>query len=89
MSDDLFDDVSFNNVFHMISRDGCGYCEKAMNLFNILGIPVNIEKVATEEEKQRFTREGHRTFPRIFQNGKLVGGYDDFVKRIADKVGNE
>jgi glutaredoxin len=88
MSDDLFDTPEFKNTYHMISREGCGYCEKAINLFNILGVPVNIEKLVTEEEKQIFKRNGHRTFPRIFKNGALIGGYDDFVDTVADQVGN-
>jgi glutaredoxin len=89
MSDDLFEEQEFKNTYHMISRDGCGYCEKALSFFNLLSVPVNIEKVVTEEEQHRFKREGHRTFPRIFKNGKLIGGYEELIKYTADVIGNK
>jgi len=89
MSDDLFDEDKFGNNYFMIGKDGCSYCDKTVTLFNILGVPVSIKKVVTDEERQAFVREGHRTFPRIFKNGKLVGGYDDFKAYVADLVGNK
>lgn len=89
MSDDLFDEIEYQNSYHMISRDGCGFCEKALTLFNLLNVPVQVSKVSTDEERVVFIREGHRTFPRVFKNGVLIGGYDDFVATISDFVGNE
>lgn len=73
----------------MISRDGCGYCEKALSFFNLLSIPVTINKVVSDEDRQWFIREGHRTFPRIYKNGKLIGGYEELIKYTADVIGNK
>ena len=50
---------------------------------------MKIENIETEEAHNRFKREVHRSFPRIFKNGKLIGGYDELIKYTADVIGNK
>lgn len=67
----------------ILSKDGCEYCDKAADLLASRGISF---------EKQRFTKEilyektKARTYPQIFINETLIGGYFELEEILNDPV---
>ena len=72
----------------MYSTAWCGYCQRARNLFERKGVPVQEIKV-DEDPKDRETMlqrsGGRRTVPQIFIGDRHVGGYDDLA--ALDRAG--
>lgn len=61
------------------SKDPCPYCVAAKSFLREKGVNFE-EKDLTDdfEEMNRLKNEtGWRTFPMIFINGKMIGGYQD------------
>jgi len=63
----------------MIKKDPCPYCDRAMNLFNrkgyvveVIDLTKNTDEILTWKEKT-----GWQTFPMIFINDIMIGGYND------------
>lgn len=63
--------------FLIISKPGCPACINAKAALTVRGIDYDEDVRDTPEGIQRFIAEGHRTFPRIFRFGELLGGNDD------------
>lgn len=56
---------------------GCPFSRRALRLLRTLGIPHRVHTVTSEAERDAlFQRSGQRTFPQVFLDGRLVGGYD-------------
>lgn len=65
--------------YMMMTKPGCSYCTKAKVLLKSLNHQVFVADHDTPEKIQRFKDAGYKTFPQIFHDGILVGGYDDLV----------
>ncbi|NIH77331.1 glutaredoxin [Ochrobactrum sp. P20RRXII] len=69
--------------FHILTRENCVYCSRAKRLLKARGIEFEEENHVTEEEIERFKAAGHRTFPRIFKDGELIGGYTELEALLS------
>ena len=68
------------------TKKPCPYCENAKNLLKNKGIPFQEKFLSTHEEMMELKKKtGWMTFPQIFINGTLIGGFDDLSK--LDKSG--
>lgn len=70
----------------MVTRDGCPYCHGAREWFRTKKIPVQeailnnmVERNAFYDQIKDVSHE--RTVPRIFRDGKLVGGFSDLQQQ--------
>ena len=61
---------------YVISLIGCPYCAATIELFNQLNINSNIKEI-TWEEKDDYKTDLISTFPQVYYNEKLLGGYED------------
>lgn len=66
----------------MMTKPGCNYCTRAKALLKSNNISFSVSDHDTPEKIQRFKDAGHTSFPRIFHDGMLVGGYDDLVEYL-------
>jgi len=70
------------------TKDNCGYCVKAKNLLNKLGLTYRekkLETFLTTESLIEDIGKNVRSMPQIKINGELVGGYNQLVEYLADK----
>jgi glutaredoxin len=71
--------------WEVYTKDGCGYCEKAKKA--LAGRP-NVRIIRGEgnmELQQRMSGINFVTWPKIFLNGKFLGGYSDLEKTLKRK----
>lgn len=73
----------------LISKSYCPYCKKAIDGLKSAGyspLVLQIDNRADAEEIQDYCKEltGGRTVPRVFVNGKFIGGCDDTLKLLRD-----
>ncbi len=64
---------------HVYSKSYCPYCQRAVELLKIKGVPYLVIDVSDDcqlEEEMRH-RSGRNTVPQIFIGMKHVGGCDD------------
>lgn len=63
------------------SKNSCPYCDRAKLFLNDKGIAYD-EKLLTEPDEMIALKQktGWMTFPQIFINDKLIGGYTDLVE---------
>lgn len=66
----------------IMTKDGCIHCNRAKQMLDNHGISYAVEHYETEEDFERFKLQGHRTFPRVFHDGTLVGGADDLAEYL-------
>lgn len=69
--------------------DYCPYCVNAKNLLKanaILFEEVHVDKTNQDELIALVQRSGMRTFPQIFCDDKIIGGYTE-LKRLHDEKG--
>lgn len=68
---------------HIISKDGCTYCEKAKAFMKEKDIPYVLEESIDTKRLSTIKREtGKHTFPYIFVHNKdhtYIGGYKELV----------
>lgn len=60
----------------VLSKPDCPYCVHAKTLLASLGFTPIVVEHTTEEQISDFKAQGHRTFPQVYHNGTLVGGFD-------------
>lgn len=66
------------------TKEGCPYCVRAKDFFNKKNIKVQ-EVTEREISKDTFyTLTGMKTWPAIYIDGKLIGGYTDLIKHVAE-----
>lgn len=63
------------------SSDACPYCTAAKRVLSARGIEYDEITLALDAEGRRalVERTGRWTFPQIFVDGELVGGYHDLL----------
>ena len=56
---------------------GCPWCSRALRLLRTLDLPHQVITVNDDAAfEQLYQRSGMRTFPQVFINNELIGGYD-------------
>lgn len=56
----------------------CPYCDRAKNLLKNKGVLFEEKLLKTSDEMLALKQKtGWMTFPQIFINGNMIGGYDD------------
>lgn len=70
----------------MITQADCSYCEKAKNLLTILGMEYRTSVLDSDQKKAAFRASGFETVPQIYHKGHLIGGYDDLVHIIKERL---
>ena len=59
---------------------GCPWCSRALRLLRTLDLPHTVITVNDDSTfKSVQSRSGMRTFPQVFVDGALIGGYDDLT----------
>ncbi|TDW20507.1 glutaredoxin 3 [Rhizobium azibense] len=64
------------------STPPCGYCVKTKALLERKGLAYTTEDHETPEKVEAFKNAGHRSFPRVFIDGELLGGLEDLEKHL-------
>ena len=63
---------------------GCPWCARALRLLRTLDVPHSVDTVNDDAAFSRWqTRSGMRTFPQVFIDDELLGGYDDLASLHA------
>ena len=63
---------------------GCPWCARALRLLRTLDLPHTVDTVNDDATFSRWqTRSSMRTFPQVFIDGELLGGYDDLASLHA------
>ncbi|KAI5180569.1 hypothetical protein PAEPH01_2736, partial [Pancytospora epiphaga] len=72
----------------IVTMNGCGWCRRAIELFKANGIGYctanNIERPDINDEVSQ--KYQYRSFPKIFFNGRFIGGYTELEEEINNKV---
>ena len=60
----------------------CPYCQKAKRLLDSNGIEYTYENITEKSDRTQFMdvrgfEHPNRTFPKIYQDGELIGGCDE------------
>ncbi|AGC36116.1 glutaredoxin [Rhizobium phage RHEph10] len=63
----------------------CGYCVKTKALLDMKGLAYTTEDHETPERVEAFKNAGHRSFPRVFIDDELIGGFDELQAHLQDK----
>ena len=65
------------------SKNMCGYCVQAENLLKNKGLEFKEINIEEKPEAREFViKEGHRTMPQIYIDGKSIGGYHELLKYV-------
>lgn len=67
-------------TFYVIRN--CPYCKNALQLARKNKLEMEVQYVKKSEKELYKEKHGMRTFPQIFHNKKLIGGYSDFAKIV-------
>ncbi|MAR07517.1 MAG: glutaredoxin [Cyanobium sp. NAT70] len=63
---------------------GCPWCARALRLLRTLDLPHRVETINGDDDFHRWQRRsGMTSFPQIFVDGQLIGGYDDLAAMHA------
>ena len=63
---------------------GCPWCSRALRILRTLDLPHNVTTVNDDEAFQAVQqRSGMSTFPQVFIDGSVIGGYDDLAAMQA------
>lgn len=77
----------------IFTRDGCPFCDMAINIFNQHGVEYSETKLNNNSERQKFYNEMNQnskvqshvsTVPQIFINDEHIGGFSDLNRRSSD-----
>ena len=71
----------------LISLDGCPYSMAAKSFLDDLNIKYDLVKVY-QENKEKFKTNEIKTFPQVYLNNVLLGGFDD-LKEIYDTLSSK
>ena len=63
---------------------GCPWCSRALRILRTLDLPHNVTTVNNDAAFQAVQqRSGMSTFPQVFIDGSVIGGYDDLAAMQA------
>lgn len=70
---------------NIVGRKNCVWCRKARKLAREVADSVNykdLDAPANAQLRHWFKVENIKTVPQIFIDGQLIGGYEEFEKRV-------
>ena len=70
------------------SKNNCGYCIKAKNLLENLGLDYTEKKFEDFSNVEKLFEDigkSVKSMPQIKINGELIGGYNQLIEYLADK----
>lgn len=69
------------------SKDGCPYCEKIKQVFNLKGWDFKEYKLGVDFTREQFLSEfpTQSTFPRVLIDGTLIGGCTETVNYLKEQ----
>jgi glutaredoxin len=70
------------------SKNNCGYCIKAKNLLENLGLDYTEKKFDDFSNVEKLFEDigkSVKSMPQIKINGELIGGYNQLIEYLADK----
>ena len=72
--------------FIVYSKDGCPYCTKIVQVFEMSNIDHEVYKLNVDYNKEEFyTKFGYgSTFPQVTLNGNSIGGCSDTIKYLKE-----
>lgn len=72
---------------YIVSLIGCPYCAALNELLDSVNINYDIKEI-TWEEKEEHINDQISTFPQVYINQNLLGGYDDIneINRTIKKI---
>ncbi len=74
-------DAELPKAFSLITREGCPFCAKAKDLLDSRDIYYHeIKRESGVNAVALRGLTGAKTYPQLFIEGKLIGGYEDMVK---------
>lgn len=73
-------------MFTILSKPGCIYCDKTKALLTLLEFNFEEDSHDTPEEIAEFKEKGFNTFPQIYRDGLLIGGFDDLKSVVKEKL---
>jgi glutaredoxin len=62
-----------------MTKPGCNYCVRAKALLKSNNISFSETHYDTPEKQASFKEAGYPSYPQVFHDGVLVGGYTDLV----------
>ncbi|WP_276122621.1 glutaredoxin domain-containing protein [Pararhizobium qamdonense] len=65
------------------SKPHCAYCVRTKALLERKGLAFTAEDHETPEKVEAFKNAGHRSFPRVFIDGEMIGGFEDLEKHLS------
>ena len=78
---------SFNDIFQIVSLNGCPFCIEAKQILKQKGLKMQILEIDDMDTKKKWNTfvkkefgRNHDTFPKIFYEGKFVGGLSELHK---------
>lgn len=57
----------------------CIFCYRALAILLHKKMKYEVVQHNTPEQREAFKNQGHKSFPQIYRNGELIGGYDDLL----------
>ena len=73
--------VPFSERVELAVLPGCPWSLRARQLLERLSIPHRLETIESDDRFEAFRqRSGMNTFPQVFIDGDVVGGYDDLAQ---------
>jgi ribonucleoside-diphosphate reductase beta chain len=80
-------DVKFKpSTWKVLGKDGCEWCFQAKQLLRLRGQSFSYVDLTGREEEQRLSKStfGHSTFPMVFKDGKLIGGFKELEQELSN-----
>lgn len=73
-------------AIHVLTRSApvCPSCVKTKALLERRGLDFTVEDHTTPDKIEAFLAAGHRSFPRVFIDGELIGGFEDLERHLQD-----
>ena len=73
-------------MLDVYTRPTCIWCIRAKELLNSKGIPFKNLDINDDELRKelKVKAPGIKTIPKIFKDGKRIGGYEDLVEYLKD-----
>ena len=73
--------LQFEERVELAVLPGCPWSLRARQLLERLSIPHRLETIESDDRFEAFRqRSGLKTFPQVFIDGEVVGGYDDLAQ---------
>jgi glutaredoxin len=72
----------------LYSKNNCGYCIKAKNLLESLGLDYTEKKFEDFSGVEKLIEDigkNVKSMPQIKINGELIGGYNQLIEYLVDK----